>query len=77
MSHVVVKLKTDPFGEPIKKKYWHLSVMPTDCEQVFCTGEVYGPGVSAAEYEQKDKVRGGITCPRCLEIIRSFKKIKL
>lgn len=77
MSHVVVRFKTDPFGEKARNSFWHLSVTPTDCAQIFCSGEVYGSGVSEAEYIEKDVLRGGITCPECLSIIRAFKRIKL
>jgi hypothetical protein len=77
MSHTIVKLKTDPFGNKAQNTYWHLSIVIADSDALCCTGEVYGYGVSEAKYKTKDVLKGGITCPECVSTIKKFKNIKL
>lgn len=77
MNHLVMILFDDD-GYEIDDPVWHL-VDP--CSRgvqgaVLCTGEVYGVGESDAIYNLKT-VKRGIPCPRCAEIIRIYKAVKL
>lgn len=71
----VVKIIDDDDG--IKKKYakWCL-VDPCNNQgrAALCTQEFFGEGESSCEYKIK---KGVITCPNCIEIIKTYHKIKL
>jgi hypothetical protein len=57
---------------------WHL-VDPENHQgaSALCTGEFFGAGESACEFEIKEVSRGGITCPRCVSILKGYKAVKL
>lgn len=77
MKHTIVKIIRDNDGEKAVNAKWHYSDNRAGCEMALCTGEVYGGADSCAEFKTKDVERGGITCLKCLEIIKEFKAIKL
>lgn len=71
----LVKMITDEDGEE-QEPLWHF-VTSEDSERCFCDGQCFGHGEGAATFETKTVKRGGITCPRCLELIKLIKSIKL
>lgn len=76
----LVRIIVDDDGDPTDNPdVWHL-VDPCN-EQgpaALCTQEFFGPGESGlCEFETKTAKRGGITCPRCLEKIKTYKALKL
>lgn len=77
MSNQLVKIIFDDDGEATNNDSWHLAVQPDGSPRTLCTGEVFGGGEGEAVYKTKSVERGGITCPKCLEIIKQFKAIKL
>jgi hypothetical protein len=76
MAHNLVKFITDDDGAPMEP-LWHFPMAIGDANRAICSGHVFGEGESEAKYQVKIVQRGGITCPECLSIIRSFKKVKL
>lgn len=74
--HLLVKFITDDDGEPMAP-LWHFPMSIGDANRAICNGHVFGEGESRAKFKIKTVQRGGITCPECLAIIRSFKKVKL
>lgn len=77
--HTVVKFTVDPMGDPTPKEdqVWHLMREYDGAPRAFCSGEVYGEGESRAEYKEKDVKVGGISCPKCMEMIKGIKSIRL
>lgn len=77
-EHALVRfLSTEDGEEPQgtdKKWHWIISV---DASRALCSGQVFGYGESAIDYEIKLVKKGGITCPNCLQMIKEFKAIKL
>lgn len=73
----LVKLITDDDGRKVDRPAWHYVTHWSDGERTLCSGEVFGPGESQAEYKEKEVDKGGITCNRCLAIIKEIKAIKL
>ncbi len=76
MTHELVMIFVNDDGDKIDKPVWHF----VEYEQgvhALCTGEFVGSGESNCEYETKEVSRGGVTCPKCLEILRRHKAIKL
>ena len=77
MMHTLVKRITDDEGEACEDDRWHLiGLGDLDTIRVLCTGEAYD-GASNLVLETKQNRRGGITCSKCLEIVKEFKAIKL
>lgn len=78
MNHLV-KILTDDSGEPREKKFqtWCLIVYENGTNRAFCSGEAFGGGDSACDYERKTVKRGGITCEKCIDRIKEIKAIKL
>ena len=82
MNHVVRFLTTDDGeavetneqGDPIWGSEWHLVNSFGDAHRTLCGGEVFGFGEGAAEFEDK---LGKITCDRCIEMVKFFKKVRL
>ena len=76
----LVRLLTDDDGEPKDDAaVWHL-VDPANDQgpAALCTQEFFGEGESSGvTFETKDAVRGGITCPLCLEKLRLYKAVRL
>lgn len=71
-----VKIITDDFGEP-QEPVWHISWVDAGSPQTFCGGEVFGFGEGNATYEERTVKRGGITCEKCLKLIRAAKSVRL
>lgn len=76
MAHNLVKLITDEDGEKMHP-VWHFPFNTGDGNRVLCSGQVFGEGEGLATFETKIVQRGGITCQQCLNIIKSFKKVRL
>lgn len=70
----VVKIKVDDRGERRKFAKWCYVHEVAGGNTAFCTGEYFGIGESGCIYETKV---GKITCPKCLSIIKTIKKVKL
>ena len=77
MAHQLVRTFTTDDGERNESPRWHWFQIHGDAKRTLCTGEAFGPGESAVEYEIKEVKRGGITCEDCLKIIKDIKEIKL
>ncbi len=79
MSHFVVKLLSDDDGVDYDKdqQVWHYSGESTGDPCVLCSGEYFGEGQSNCKFIEKRVKRGGITCKKCLRIIKEYKAIKL
>jgi hypothetical protein len=73
----LVKILYNDDGEKQNSPKWHLVTRYSDSPRAVCTGEVFGMGESRAVYKDKYSEKGGITCPKCLEIIKWYKSIKL
>jgi predicted ThiF/HesA family dinucleotide-utilizing enzyme len=75
MKNSVVKITVDDDGETKGRAEWCL-IDPCNLQgsATLCTNEFFGIGESACIYEVK---KGKITCKRCIEIIKEYKKIKL
>lgn len=72
-----VMLLTNEDKEEVEDKVWCLIVDGGGAPMTFCTGEVFGFGEGEATYKTKTVKRGGITCERCIERIKSIKAVKL
>lgn len=76
--NTLVKITKDDDGTITENESWHL-VDPCN-EQgraALCTQEFFGFGESQCEFKTKTSLKGGITCPKCLEIIRTYKRVRL
>lgn len=71
----LVKFITDEDGGEAFNDHWHLVQTHGDAPRAVCSGEVFGFGESGAEY--KDKHKGRVTCPKCIEIVKWFKAVRL
>lgn len=76
MPHKLVKILIDDDGYKDVNPVWHLVQEEADAPRAVCTGEVFGRGVSVAEYEEKTVDRG-VPCAKCLAIVKWYKSIKL
>ena len=76
--NALVRYFTNEDGDTAENDFWHLSD-PTswDAPRTLCDGQVFGDGESGIEYEAKLVKRGGITCPKCLESVKTMKAVKL
>lgn len=76
--NVLVKITQDEDQLATGNESWHL-VDPCNFQgsAALCTSEFFGGGESIAEFEMKEVSRGGITCPKCLEIMKTYKSVKL
>ena len=73
----LVKEIVDEDGLLTNDDSWHLvDPNPTPCLHVLCTGSVLD-GDTSAKFEHKDTGRGGITCPKCINLIKAYKAVKL
>lgn len=78
MNHLVRILSDDDGEDKDDANVWHL-VDPCN-EQgpaALCTQEFFGDGESACTFEEKNVARGGVTCSKCLKIVRTYKAVKL
>jgi hypothetical protein len=76
MPHNVVKILTDEDGEPMPPE-WHFPLNIGDADRVLCSGQVFGDGEGSATFKIKVVKRGGITCEKCLSILKALKQVKL
>jgi len=76
--NALVKIIRDDDGILIDDPQWHLvdPCYPGVYGAALCTGEVFGPGESAVEFELK-VVKRGIPCALCQEVVRAYKDVKL
>jgi len=74
-SNRIVKITRDDNGErKLYAKWCLIDPCNPQGQATLCTKEFFGEGESSCEYETRI---GNITCPMCIEYIRSYKKIKL
>jgi hypothetical protein len=71
---LVVKITINDDGDRIDSPKWHYINDHGSGQNTLCTGEYFGIGESAAEYEQR---KGKVTCPECLALIRQIKTVRL
>jgi len=78
MPNVLVKIIRDDDGFLIDNPVWHL-VDPANLlgKATLCTGEFFGSGESAVEFETKTVSRGGVECESCRQKILTYKLVKL
>jgi hypothetical protein len=62
---------------PEGERKWCVLIDAAGSHMTLCSGEVFGLGEGAAEAQEKQVVRGGITCPICLRIVCDIKSIRL
>jgi len=78
MTHKVVKIITDDYGEQKKNKnVWHLSILSCGDPCTLCEGEFYGMGQSNCTYKEKIVKSNGVTCIECLKHIDYFKRLNV
>ncbi len=77
MNRLIKRVKDDD-GEITHDNQWHL-VDPCNPQGavVLCTQEFFGYEESNLEYELKIRKKGGITCKKCVEIVKGYKSVKL
>ena len=63
---------------PVDEQKWCLSnPSPSlDTNRILCTGDALDTD-TRAEWEEKTTVRGGITCEKCIAIVKAFKAVRL
>jgi hypothetical protein len=77
MGHTVVKITKGDDGERRDDPVWCYVFNDVTGLQTLCCAEYFTFGESRCEYKTKSVDKGGITCKRCLEIIKHIKSIKL
>lgn len=75
----LVRILSDDDGTKIPKEdqVWHLYNTFWDGNRVVCSGEVFGEGEGTVTFQTRTTERGGITCKKCIKIIKWFKDKKL
>lgn len=74
-QNYVVRFDTTEDGDEEEfKDVWHWVDDTGSESRAFCSGQVFGFGESAIQYESK---RGKITCKFCIERIKAVKSVKL
>ncbi len=73
----LVKILSDEDGDKIENPKWCLTQCTDGSLRTLCSGECFGEGEGRATYTTKEVKRGGITCEKCLEIIKLYKSIRL
>ena len=81
MNNLVLQLVDDD-GDPVElqDQRWHVLHESTGEAAMLCTGEFVDDASSSgngSRYALRSVIRGGITCKKCLEIVRTIKSIKL
>ncbi len=77
MNQLVKLLSTDDGDENIDPKWCLIDPGNFMGQATLCTGEFFGQGESACRYELKEAERGGITCGKCLELLKIYKAVRL
>lgn len=75
----LVQITVDDDGNPKDNAHvWHL-VDPGNWQgkAALCTAEFFGEGESAVVFETKETLRGGITCPSCMKMLKGYKEVRL
>ncbi|MBL4759385.1 MAG: hypothetical protein JKY80_00815 [Mariprofundaceae bacterium] len=72
----LVKITVDEDGYD-EDSGWHYIGEAGGSECCLCDGQVFGLGEGDAEFKIKEVKRGGITCDKCLRIIREHKAVRL
>ena len=74
MKHTLVKVITTREGNySSTEDYWCLNAYGRQ----LCTGEYIEADGRWQQVEEKERAKGGITCPECLEMIKEIKKVRL
>lgn len=76
-GHNVVKITYDHYGEKIYDPKWCLVSESSGDACALCDGQFFGESTSSAKYKVKHVFKGGITCVKCLEIIKGIQAIRL
>jgi len=81
MNNLALQLVNDD-GDPVElqDRRWHVVHDSAGEAAILCTGEFVDDASSSgngSRYELKSVIRGGITCEKCLEIVRAIKSIRL
>jgi len=74
--NIVYRRLRDDDGNEIHEDEWHIADPSADVARILCTGEAID-GDSLVILDSKEVKRGGITCKKCLQIIKDFKAIRL
>lgn len=84
MSHTLVKIigsDNSNIEEHHIEDVWHLSILTCGEPTTLCGGFYYTDNDPAFKdkdlFITKERKRGGITCPDCLNSLKKFKSIKL
>ena len=72
----LIKRMSDDDGVGIDNDHWHLYAPAVEVNRILCTGEAMDED-SEIVIKEKSVMRGGITCPKCLELIKTLKKVRL
>lgn len=76
----LAKQIVDDDGHRTDDESWHYVHIVNGDDAILCTGEFVDDACSSGNgslYKRKKVARGGITCKRCLEVIKQFKAIRL
>ncbi|MGH1373574.1 MAG: hypothetical protein ACRBBW_16155 [Cellvibrionaceae bacterium] len=82
MPNNLVRQLVNDDGEVVLagRRRWHLLTVTNGDDSLLCTGEFVSDAAmssNGAEYIHKTVERGGITCEKCIKIIKEFKAVKL
>ncbi|MEQ5432836.1 hypothetical protein AB7282_12060 [Providencia huaxiensis] len=72
--NTLVMILTSESGEE-EEPFWHAMTYQSPDDQVLCSGQFFGEGVSACTFKTKVVKKGGITCPACLSAIKHYKTL--
>lgn len=77
--NTLARLYRNEDGDDVRheEQKWCLVVDSGGSDTTFCTGEVFAFGEGGAAAKVKTVERGGVTCPLCLEKIKTIKAVKL
>lgn len=73
ISVQLVKITVNEDGEK-ERRGWCLTTSFADAQRTVCMGEAVGEGESSAVYTEKTGVIADVTCEKCKEIIRWWKR---
>lgn len=74
----LVKVLTNDDGDAQEDNGWCL-VDPCNSQGParLCTQEFFGLGESNCAFKTRSVNKGGVTCPECLQILRTYKAVRL
>jgi len=73
----LVKILSNDDGEKYDNPKWCLIMSDGGGLHTLCRGEFFGLGESNCEYKTKSTNKGGVTCPNCIDIIKTIKAVNL